>query len=99
MYAKNENVTSFTMFLLQSMHMLLHRPAHDGDFLTDSHRLRPQYVAGGSPNQGELAVKHKGCRKTHSLGSPSEIHGTEDRDTCLHLLHRVQSLQGTRTYH
>ena len=57
------------------MHMPLHQQVRGDDSLTHNHRLRPQYGAGGFPNQGALAVKHKECRKTHSQDNPSDIHG------------------------
>ena len=55
--------------------MPLHQQVRGDDSLTHNHRLRPQYGAGGFPNQGALAVKHKECRKTHSQDNPSDIHG------------------------
>ena len=55
--------------------MPLHQQARDDGLATHSRRRRQQSGVGGFLNQGALAVKHKECRRTHSQGSPSDIHG------------------------
>ena len=58
------------------MHMPLHQQVRGDDSLIDSHRQQQQFEAGGSPSRGELAVKHKACRRTRIWDSPSDKHGT-----------------------
>ena len=55
--------------------MPLRQQVHGDDPLSNSHMQRQQSGVGGFLNQGALAVKHKECRRTHSQGSPSDIHG------------------------
>ena len=62
-------------FLLLSTHRLLHRLMHDDDPVSNSHKQLLQFEAGGFQVPALLAVKHKECRRTHSQGSPSDIHG------------------------
>ena len=62
------------------MHKLLHLPMHGGDLLTHNHRQQLQSEAGGFPNQEAPAVRHKGCHRTHSLDSPSDISGKQPSD-------------------
>ena len=57
------------------MHMLLHRQGHGDGCPSNSHRLLLLYGVGGFPSQEVFAVKHKGCRKTHSQDSSSDRHG------------------------
>ena len=54
------------------MHKPLHRQVHDDDSPTHNRRLLPQYGVGGFLSLGALVVKHKECRKTHSLDNPSD---------------------------
>ena len=63
------------------MHRPLRRPMHGGDFLTHNHRQQLRFEAGGFLNQGALVVKHKECRKTRNLDSPSDILETLPSDT------------------
>ena len=62
------------------MHKLLHLPMHGDDPLSNNHRQQLQFEAGGFLNQGVLAVRHKGCHRTHSLDSPSDRRGTLPSD-------------------
>jgi len=55
--------------------MPLHQQARDDGLATHSHRQLLQFEAGGFQVPALLAVKHKECRRTHSQGSPSDIHG------------------------
>ena len=57
------------------MHMLQRRQVRGDGLPTHNHRQQPLSEAGGSPNLGVLTVRHKGCRRTHSLGNPSDIYG------------------------
>ena len=61
--------------------MPLHQQVHDDGLLTHNHRQQLQPEAGGFLNQEAPAVRHKGCRKTHSQGSPSDRRGTLPSDT------------------
>ena len=69
------------VFLLLSMHKLLHLPMHGGDLLIHNHRQQLQSEAGGFPNQEAHDVKHKVCRRTHSRDSPSDRRGTRPSDS------------------
>ena len=97
------------------MHMLQRRQVRGDGLPTHNHRQQPLSEAGGFLNQETPAVRHKGCRRTHSRDSPSDRRGTLPSDT-LHqkayyelqvedLLSEVQSepiLRGTqvhRQYH
>ena len=62
------------------MHKLLHLPMHGDDPLSNNHSQQLQFEAGGFLNQGVLAVRHKGCHRTHSLDSPSDRRGTLPSD-------------------
>ena len=66
-----------TISLELSTHKLLHRPMRDDGSLSSSHRRRQQSEADGFPNQEEHGARHRVCRKTRSLGSPSDKRGTQ----------------------
>ena len=54
---------------------------HGDDPLSNSHKQQLQFEADGFLNQGALALRHKGCHRTHSQGSPSDRRGTLPSDT------------------
>ena len=54
------------VFLSQSMHKPQHQQARGDDSLSSNRKLRQQFVTGGSPIPGALAVKQRECRRTHN---------------------------------
>ena len=62
------------------MHMPLRLQVRGGDLLIHNHRQQLQSEAGGFLNQEAPAVRHKGCHRTHSQGSPSDIRGKQPSD-------------------
>ena len=69
------------IFSMLSMRMLLRRQGHGDGSLSSSHTQRQRCEAGGWAGGGRLCVRLPACRRTHSLGSPFDIHGTLLSDT------------------
>ena len=58
----------------------LRLPTRGDDFPYYNRRLLQQYEADGSLILERLAVKRRGCRRTHNQDSPSDRHGRQLSD-------------------
>ena len=59
----------------------LHRQGRGGGSLDNSHRLLQRCVAGGSLGGEAYDGRRRGCRRTHSRGSPCDRHGRRLSDS------------------
>ena len=59
----------------------LHRQGRGDGSQDNSHRLLQRCVAGGSLDGEAYDGRRRGCRRTHSRGSPCDIHGIRLSDS------------------